>query len=92
MAEYIEREALISELKTLSEQERLGYMGIYDCIMSMPADDVVKNTHGIWIADDYMYYHCSECGYEHDNPEYTTPFCPGCGAKMDKEEQNHDSK
>ena len=32
-------------------------------------------------------YVCSECGYEHDNPEYTTPFCPGCGAKMDKEEE-----
>ena len=92
MAEYIEREALISGLKALPEQERLECMGLYVLVRSMPTDDVVKNTHGIWIADDYMYYHCSECGYEHDNPEYTTPFCPGCGAKMDKEEENHDSK
>lgn len=24
--------------------------------------------------------------YEHDSPEYITPYCPHCGAKMDEEE------
>lgn len=42
MAEYIEREALISGLKALPEQERLECMGLYVLVMSMPADDVVK--------------------------------------------------
>lgn len=41
-----------------------------------------------WVYDKYMYAHCSECGYEHESPEYVTPFCPGCGAKMEDEEEN----
>lgn len=41
--------------------------------------------HGEWIPDDYMFFHCSECQYEHDDPEYVTPYCPNCGAKMEDE-------
>lgn len=44
-----------------------------------------KVKHGKWIEDDYGYYRCSECSYEHDSPEYITPYCPNCGAKMDLE-------
>lgn len=40
--------------------------------------------HGEWIPDDYEYNHCSECSYEHESPEYVTPYCPNCGAKMEE--------
>ncbi|MGN0656578.1 MAG: dATP/dGTP diphosphohydrolase domain-containing protein [Ruminiclostridium sp.] len=43
--------------------------------------------YGEWIPDDYGFYHCSECGYEHDEPEYVTPFCPNCGAHMEQPEE-----
>ena len=39
---YIEQEKVISELKNLPEQEHIEYMGIYDCIKSVPTADVVE--------------------------------------------------
>lgn len=42
MSRYIERDKLISNLKELPEQERIEYMGIYDCIRSQPTADVVE--------------------------------------------------
>ena len=38
---------------------------------------------GEWLEDEYGYLRCSRCGYEHDQPETTTPYCPECGARMD---------
>lgn len=40
--EYIERGALIRELMTLPEQERIDIMGIYDSIRTLPNADVVE--------------------------------------------------
>ena len=37
---------------------------------------------GEWLEDEYGYCRCSRCGYEHDQPETTTPYCPECGAGM----------
>lgn len=42
ISRYIERDKLISNLKELPEQERIEYMGIYDCIRSQPTADVVE--------------------------------------------------
>lgn len=36
---------------------------------------------GHWIEDEYGYSHCSECGYEWDEPETDSPFCPNCGSR-----------
>ena len=41
---------------------------------------------GEWLEDEYGYCRCSICGYEHDDPETTTPYCPNCGAKMESED------
>lgn len=54
-----------------------------------PAADVAEVVHGKWLEDDYGYFQCSEWGSEHDTPEYTTPFCPLCGAKMDAEQEKN---
>lgn len=37
---------------------------------------------GEWIEDDYGFYRCSECGFEWDEPEMVSRFCPNCGAEM----------
>lgn len=42
MPEYIEREALISNLKDLPEQERIEYMGIYDLVKSQTTVEVIR--------------------------------------------------
>lgn len=41
---------------------------------------------GEWLEDEYGYCRCSICGYEHDDPKATTPYCPNCGAKMESNE------
>lgn len=97
MAEYIEREALISEIKTLPEQERIEYMGIYDCIRSQHTADLAEVRHGKWTISEYEYLNCSECGHMHytgmDSIKQAEQnlldgevpnYCPNCGAKMDK--------
>lgn len=57
-----------------------------DCVKAEPAADVAPVRYGEWIADDYAYNRCSVCGWEWDDREYVTPYCPNCGAKMDLED------
>ncbi|MDO5399309.1 MAG: hypothetical protein Q4G33_15450 [bacterium] len=91
MAEYIEREATQKKIGKLCKDYGISYGKRYggfaehisEITEQVPIADVAEVKHGKWIPDDYMYYRCSECGYEHDTPEYITPFCPHCGAKMD---------
>lgn len=66
MVEYVERAKLISDLKELPEQERIEYMGIYDCIRSQPTADVAEVRHGEWVEDGYddIPCVCSYCGAE----------------------------
>lgn len=86
--EYIERGALL--------KHKMPVYGAYDSsltfeavpvpyIKGVPTADVQEVRHGEWLEDDYGYCHCSNCRYEHDSPECITPYCPECGAKMDKE-------
>ena len=89
MKKYIDADLLKSDLEALNESDRLFYMGVFDVINSQPAADVAEVVHGKWLEDDYGYFRCSECGSEQDTPEYTTPFCPICGAKMDAEQEKN---
>lgn len=82
---YIE---YLTELKQSAEKhhkihEALQLQHRIDYIKCFPTVDVQEVRHGEWMPDDYEYNRCSECGYEHDTPEYVTPYCPGCGAKME---------
>ncbi len=45
----------------------------------------VERVRGYWIEDEYSFSHCSLCGYEQDEPELITPFCPNCGAPLTDE-------
>ena len=71
-----------------STQECVCKLGakMKDIIKDAPTIEAEPVRHGQWIPDDYEYNHCSECGFEHDEPEYVTPYCPNCGANMDSED------
>lgn len=71
----VDKEELIKALAYDRQQYEKGY-----------EDGKAEKVYGVWIEADYGYFHCSECGYEYDSPEYITPYCPNCGAKMDEEE------
>lgn len=47
-----------------------------------------ERMKGEWIEDDYGFYRCSECGFEWDEPEMVSRFCPHCGAKMECKNEN----
>lgn len=55
-------------------------------IAGVPAADVEpKRKTGRWIdLDDHLL--CSSCGASHTAPDKN--YCPNCGAKMDKEEDD----
>ena len=90
MTEYIEREAARQAHIKASLTTRL--------IDAIPAADVAEVRHGRWIeldecANEGVY--CSVCHkkvYKIDyawsnNPvKMKSPYCPNCGARMDKED------
>lgn len=93
MAEYIELEAL---LEKLAERDLCLCVSESD-IKDIPAADVAPVVHGRWItwedAGNFPpspdRYECSVC---HDaaqrlcnGDDLLSPYCPNCGAKMDKE-------
>lgn len=66
---------------------------IIDSLEAVPIADVAPATHGQWklentmdCSEDKLY--CSECKYVawvgRGAYKGRTPFCPNCGAKMDK--------
>ena len=71
-------------LKKTAEEQNMLLFAIAEGMRRL--EKSYGNTHGKWIEDYYGYFRCSECGFQHDSPEYTTPYCPECGAKMEVEE------
>lgn len=79
MAEYIERDALITKFKKmeLGEHglvERLFADGVYAVIAAFPAADVAPVVHGRWIRPHWKNSNyccdCSECGLEAMRRDY----------------------
>ena len=86
--EYIEREAIIKELREDEECDCELIVLLYD----YPAADVAPVKHGEWIQTNV--FECSECEYSFE-PEGYLPFfnyCPNCGAKMDGGEENENTE
>lgn len=93
MAEYIEREVAIKAV------EKADYTAIADdadsckanylreIIESVPAADVVPVVHGRWgtgrfnLETGNYEEQCTRC--RNFSKEYSKPYCPNCGAKMD---------
>ena len=101
MSEYIERETLLKHTIALNNPHELGenVVPVSD-IEAAPAADVAEVVHGRWIrggANDMhgFDFHCSECNKSFHLGSLATiydverewPYCPNCGAKMDKEDE-----
>lgn len=83
MKEYIERADLYEAMN--SQDCEFSLIDALALIEEFPAADVAPTRHGRWI-DSSNGWMCSEC--EQDNT-YDKPWCPNCGARMDKED-DHD--
>lgn len=89
MAEYIKREALLTDI--CDDMCGLKYTGVCEncrvvaLIADTPAADVAPVVHGRWIPCKYATSEnedCSNCGYStYYGNEYD--YCPNCGARMD---------
>lgn len=92
MAEYIEREALLHEMK-------MDIRPPFAVVRDFPAADVAEVKHGKWVDvplnmdPSYFAYKynlrkkCSVCKYAmpYEYPNFN--ICPNCGAKMDGDEE-----
>lgn len=92
MAEYIEREALLSEFgeepyvwndDAWEIQANNDYKYYKELVEKASAVDVTPVVHGKWVIScDGYYPFCSNCKNE-PKSGVLTPYCPDCGAKMD---------
>jgi len=81
----IDADNLIPKLKFIHEAEiqiygKASWHFTTKCINAVEdAPTIEERETGKWINDQ-----CSNCGYG-VNPWNNTPYCPNCGAKMEKE-------
>jgi hypothetical protein len=83
MKEYIEKAALL---------ENLNHAGILSRFVKFkierfPAADVAEVRHGRWIFEPGKIPYCSECKEYSDDGDKGATFCPWCGARIDKEDE-----
>lgn len=87
MKEYIEKAALL---------EDLNHAGILSGFVKFkierfPAAEVAEVRHRRWVNTNKeveQMCKCSECGYPVSYFWSRTPYCPNCGARMDKEAEH----
>lgn len=98
MAEYIERELL---LKNIKHNIPYVYHMLASLIRCIPSDDVAPVVHARWektwdLIDGHDGYKCRACGYTKYFDHYSEgitlckPYCCNCGARMDGEEHATD--
>lgn len=85
MAEYIERDKAVKLIFLAADTGRAAKA--LSLLGKESVADVAPVVHARWIEDDYAYARCDHCGYEMDYPEYKTPYCPQCGARMEEDEE-----
>lgn len=94
MKRYIDADKFIEYLgfeNTEEERdENIGEIVTLQDFDNQIVEEVQEVKHGKWIFDkdyeDFEWYDCSNCGnYIITNSTSLYPYCPYCGAKMDKE-------
>ena len=97
MAEYIERDAAVSEIARIAEDSDMPdvwYSGMsvaMSAVCRIPSANVVPVRHGRWKPMDRTFgrsvYYCSVCEQAEDVPTAMGvpmfTYCPNCGARMD---------
>lgn len=95
MKEYIEREAVLERLAKVDMDTYYGFTAAVQfgvnhaiqCIKEAPTADVVEVRHGRWSSNGIALV-CSECGRAFGIVEMFAHYCPWCGSRMDKEDEN----
>lgn len=96
MAEYIERQAVIDLLKGAGEESGSPVVDIELMIEAVqddvPTADVAPVVRGHWLTWEERFpdratgknlgVFCSVCG---NHADFSSSYCPHCGAKMDEE-------
>lgn len=85
MAEYLEKEAFKSWMKENITKNPM----ILTAIDYAPSADVEPVRHGYWQVGYFRDRVCSCCLHpDNDLDDYPHPYCPNCGAKMDKKKKS----
>lgn len=90
MADYIDRDAVISEIERrealMVGDKRISVDAMKSFIKNRPAADVAPVRHGRWKCNKP----CPVCGGDRFEgldadiwADWEPPYCPNCGAKMD---------
>lgn len=103
MSDYIKREDAkqVATNMYLKGQVSVQFCNaIHSELNKKPSADVVEARHGHWeITDAYPHnVYCSECHKRFAQTQWAVwedgslprKYCPNCGARMDREEQEHE--
>ena len=67
----------------------LSAVDVARAVENAPTIDPVK--HGKWVEHAWEWHKCSVCGTtavnDDEGYEYLTPYCPYCGASMERSEE-----
>ena len=96
MGDYIHKEDAIDALDRIFDNVPMELtteiLRLRRELRGLPPADVAPVVHGRWVNGS-----CNKCGkhapyYLMSSTYYDGDFCPNCGAKMDRSEQNGRSK
>lgn len=86
----IDADALVKALEKFSDtmtDYRVGE-GVWDALGFVKDAPTIEPKKGKWVEDEYWDYKCSACGKGIDDDIYRfMPYCPNCGAKMERSEE-----
>ena len=84
--------ALKQALAVLFEEGSFCY--VEDIINGQPAVDAEPVRHGRWIDETFkswgLVHHPFKCNLCGEHAEFSSLYCPNCGAKMDEEEEDEE--
>ena len=87
MEKYYSKEKLLNSMYDMIVDEGMVVTVLdKDDLESVPTADVAPVIHAHWtgvtpMVDTIM---CSNCGWNYPTNEFATPYCPCCGARMDR--------
>lgn len=89
MYELTRYTAMLKELKNIAGDETCPMniaADIYQCVDEISDIDVAPISHGYWYVGYLHKRMCGCCGHPDNDPDdFPHPYCPNCGAKMDRE-------
>lgn len=82
------RAAFLADLQTLQSIDEHTMNLILLELDEAPMEDVAPVVHGHWQSTGLISCRCSECQHLELKGSMEYLYCPHCGAKMDKEDED----